>query len=82
MKGNKLGDAGVKALCKALIYTNVSAIDLSYNNFTFEGVSHIKNLSYFNSKLKTVNVKQNNIDDKLFNRIIGEFTQNGVRIEK
>lgn len=82
MKGNKLGDSGVKALCKALIYTDVSSIDLSYNNFTIEGISHMKNLSYFNNKLKLINVKQNNINEKLFNRMIGEFVQNGVRIEK
>ena len=81
LKGNKIGDEGIKALCKALANSFINTIDVSYNNITWEGVTYLIDLAESNDKLKTINIKKNCINKKLINRAIGEFSQNGVSLE-
>lgn len=81
LKGNKIGDEGVKALCKALVGTSIHTIDVSYNKLTWEGVTYLSDLADKNPKLKCVNLKKNCINKKLINRVVGEFGQNSVKID-
>ena len=81
LKGNKIGDEGIKALCKALMNSYINTIDVSYNNITYQGVTYLSDLAEHNKQLKTINIKKNCINKKLINRAVGEFTQNGVHIE-
>lgn len=81
LKGNKIGDDGVKALCKAILNSNIHTFDLSYNNITWEGVTYLMTLATTNKKIKVLSLKKNNINSKLYNRIISEFKSNNVTIE-
>ena len=62
LKGNKIGDEGIKALCAALDGSVINTIDVSYNNITWEGVTYLNDLADCNPKLKNVNLKKNNIN--------------------
>ena len=81
LKGNKIGDDGVKALCRAMLNSNVHTFDLSYNTITWDGVTYLINLTEANKKIKVLSLKKNSINSKLFNRIASEFKANNVTVE-
>ena len=64
---NELGDAAAKSL---KVYfsdnPNIEVLDLSSNGMTREGLRHIKELPWFNSKLRELIVKGNkDIDESV-----------------
>ena len=81
LKGNKISDEGVKALCKSLLGSSVHTLDLGYNAITWEGVTYIMTLVGSNKKVKVVNLKKNNINPKLFTKIVNDFKSLSVMVE-
>lgn len=81
LKGNKIGDEGVKALCKSLLGSSVHTLDLGYNAITWEGVTYIMTLVSTNRKIRVLNLKKNNINQKLFTKLVNDFKSLNVVVE-
>lgn len=81
LKGNQIGDKGLKALSDVLINSNINNLDLSFNSITKKGIIFLKNLCEKNPKLKTINLKKNKIDQKIRNNLITEFKMMSVNLK-
>ena len=81
LKGNQIGDKGIKALSEVLINSNLSNLDISFNSITKKGVIFLKNLCEQNPKLKNINLKKNKIDQKIRNNLITEFKMMSVNLK-
>ena len=81
MKGNKIGDKGVKALCQSLMNLNVHTLNLSYNNITWNSIACLVDLAEQNNKLRVLDIKSNNIEAKMMERVSMAFKNCQVRVE-
>ena len=78
---NTITDEGVASLCHALLGSQVSLIDLSFNEVSMEGIPFLAKLAKTNRRLKSLNLKRNRIEAKEKQKLIAEFKALGCSIE-
>ncbi len=81
LKGNKIGDKGVKLLCKALLNSSIFSLDLSSNKLTRDSIQSLTNLALSNIKLKKLNLSRNVFNEKFKDVFRSNFKKIGIILE-
>jgi len=73
---NKLGDAGVKTLCKSLPNATIRTLGLGDNEISNQGAQHLAAALKLNGRLRTIYLQQNGIGDRGIRFFAGALERN------
>jgi Ran GTPase-activating protein (RanGAP) involved in mRNA processing and transport len=80
-KNNNLTDKSVEKICLAIRNLPVEMVDFSFNRISPACFTHFRKLNNYNSYLKYILIKNNDIPNGIKQKKINEFKKMGIKIE-